>query len=177
MEFDTQTNNAQFWFSQSSQMFEASKVLFDELSKREQIKKSSDNDRKVGAHKGSLFFLGISIENAIKGLFAYKGLIKLENGRLKTNQSFKARPHDLLALANSISINMLQEEIELLTRLSIYTIWAGKYGTPLSESELSQAQGMFFQREADYQVAASFIDKLKTSSGYNKKSGWPQLNS
>lgn len=175
MEFETQTKNAQFWFSQANQMYEASRVLFAELSKREQITASSDNDRKVGAHKGSLFLLGISIENAIKGFFAYKGLIEIKGGKLK--QPFNTQAHDLLALANAVSLNLLNEEVELLTRLSVYTIWAGKYGTPIRESELSKAQGMFFQREIDYQVAASFIDKLKDNSGYNKKLGWPQLNS
>lgn len=180
MEFEVQINNAEFWFSQSSQMYEASKVLFAELSKREKIKQMSDNDRKVGAHKGSLFFLGISIENAIKGYFAYNDKIKVENRSLKVRSSFqlkKANQHDLIALANVISLKLQDDEIELLTRLSVYTIWAGKYGTPLRESDLTEAQGLFFQKEIDYQVASSLIDKLKNLSGFNEKSGWPQLNS
>ena len=176
MEFEAHLNNAQFWFSQSSQMYEASKVLFAELSKREQMKQVSDNDRKVGAHKGSLFFLGISIENAIKGYFAYTGKIQVENGSLKAKNSFqpkKANQHDLIALASAVSLKLQSDEIELLTRLSVYTIWAGKYGTPLRESDLTKAQGLFFQRERDYQVASSLIEKLKNMSGFNEKSGWP----
>ncbi|WP_149865427.1 hypothetical protein [Catenovulum maritimum] len=160
-------------------MYEASKILYAELSDRKQTKNSSDNDRKVGAHKGSLFFLGISIENAIKVFFAYKDKIQVEDGKLKVKNSFplnKASPHDLLALAIAIELELLDEEKELLSRLSVFTIWAGKYGTPLSESDLNKAQGLLIQSEIDYQVAALFIDKLKNKSGFNHNTGWPQLN-
>lgn len=176
MEFEIQINNPEFWFAKSDQMFEASKILFAELKKRTRIREVSDNDRKVGAHNGSLFFLGIAIENAIKGFIAHKGKMKIRNNKLIASESFKgAKPHDLYELADKLSIEINSQEIELLKRLSVYTIWAGKYGTPINKNDFITSIGQHYQTESDYKIAADMIKRLRLNSGFNEESGWPEL--
>lgn len=177
MDFETRINNAEFWFLQAEQMYEASKVLFKELSNRKDVKNMSDQIRKVGCHKGALFFLGISVENAIKGYCAHLGIVTVKNERMKVKSDFKYKNHNLIDLTKISSLDLLDEEVELLERLSIYNIWAGKYGTPLSKQELPESKGKQYLRESDYPLVESFVNRLKIKSGFSNETGWPYLHS
>ena len=169
MDFYQKANNAEFWFVQSHQMFEASKVLFQSM-----ISADSSDTRVVGSHKGSMFFLGIALENAIKGLLAYKGLLIFEKEKLSTHKSFpKCKPHDLGPLINLLEVEVDISEQSLLERLSIYTIWAGKYGTPIAEDDFINSNHKLFQKENDFTIASSLISRLQLLSGFTIESGWP----
>ncbi|AUL72389.1 hypothetical protein ATS72_001710 [Pseudoalteromonas sp. 13-15] len=172
MDFHTKLKNAEFWFTQASQMFEASKALFNSMTS-----KDSSDELRVGAHKGSLFLLGIATENAFKGVLAFKEELKIENERLKPITPKGVSPHDLEWLSEKIGHTFSEKEIELFKRLSVYTIWAGKYGTPLKKSEFLKDKGALFQSESDYDVISDVISRLKIEAGFNKNSGWPSLRS
>ena len=171
MDFNTKIKNAEFWFAQAFQLYDASKALFNSMVSRE----SSENLR-VGAHKGSAFLLGISIENALKGVLAHRGQLVIENDRLKPNKSFpNCTAHDLFALMTLLNINVNNDEAELLKRLSIYTIWAGKYGTPLSKNDFEKSDSLLFQKTSDFTLASNLLLKLAELAGYKSESGWPNL--
>jgi hypothetical protein len=173
MDFKTKTINAEFWFTQSSQMLAAAEALFCTMSSR-----NSEMEISVGCHKGSMFLLGISLENAFKGVVASQGKLNVEGGRIDTRKSFPGcKNHELPDLAKLISVDTNQAEQELLQRLSIYTVWAGKYGTPLSEREYSNAQGHQHQSSQDFDVAKNLIFKLRAITGFVEQSGWPELQS
>lgn len=167
-EFELKATTPEFWFAQARQMYEASLVLFKELSKREATKSITHNFRKVGSHKGSLFFLGIAIENAIKGVLAHEGIIVVDDKKMKFDRSVKA--HDLVSLLELIGnkqVTISSAERELLARLTIFTTWAGKYGTPLRESDMRAAKDNFFQRASDYELAHNLIEGLERISKEN----------
>lgn len=80
-------------------------------------------------------------------------------------------------LAKLIGLETNQTEKALLQRLSIYTVWAGKYGTPLSESEYTEAQGHQYQSFQDFDIAKNLIFKLRANTGFDERSGWPEPQS
>lgn len=172
MDFRTKTINAEFWFAQASQMLAAAEALFCTMSSR-----NSEMETSVGCHKGSMFLLGIALENAFKGVVASQGKLIIDGGRIDTKKSFpRCKNHKLPDLAKLISLETNQTEKELLQRLSIYTVWAGKYGTPLSESEYTDAQGHQYQSSQDFDIAKNLIYKLRANTDFDERFGWPDPN-
>lgn len=173
MDFKTKTVNAEFWFTQASQMLAAAEELFCTMSSR-----NSEVETSVGCHKGSMFLLGIALENAFKGVVASQRKLIIVGGRIDTKKSFPGcKNHKLPDLARLIGLETNDTEKELLQRLSIYTVWAGKYGTPLSESEYADAQGHQHQNSQDFDIAKSLIFKLRANTGFDERSGWPEAHS
>ncbi|MCH8501557.1 MAG: hypothetical protein LAT77_06560 [Aliidiomarina sp.] len=173
MDFRAKTINAEFWFTQANQMLAAAEVLFCTMSSR-----YSEMETSVGCHKGSMFLLGIALENAFKGVVASQGKLIVGGARIDTKKSFPGcKNHNLSDLAKLISLETNQTEKELLQRLSIYTIWAGKYGTPLSEAEYTDAQGRQHQSTRDFEIAKNLIFELRARSDFDAQSGWPELPS
>src|SRR5690554_2024836 len=173
MDFKTKTVNAEFWFTQASQMLAAAEVLFCAMSSR-----SSEMETSVGCHKGSMFLLGIALENAFMGVVASQGKLIIGRARIDTRKSFPGcKNHNLSDLAKLVNLETNLTEKELLQRLSIYTIWAGKYGTPLSETEYTNAQGHQHQSPRDFEIAKNLIFKLRARTDFDAQSGWPELPS
>lgn len=73
MDFKTKNINAEFWFTQASQMLAAAEVLFCTMPSR-----NSEMGTSVGCHKGSMFLLGIALENAFKGVVASQGKLVID---------------------------------------------------------------------------------------------------
>lgn len=177
IDFTTRVSNADFWFKQATQMYEASLALFPYIKLTD-----SANDLCVGASKGSAFLLGISIENAFKAVLVYRGLLKIED-KNKNNKSKEIDlrisfdigrgSHDLYKYAEYLDVSLNENETELLKRLSQYTIWAGKYGTPLSEREFKKSS--LFQKNTDFEVAEALLLRLKILAGFSVVSGWPAI--
>lgn len=173
MDFTTKATNAEFWFTQSNQMLAASEALFCAMSAG-----NSEMEASVGFHKGSMFLLGISLENAFKGVVASEGKLKVDGGKIDTRKSFpRCKNHELTDLAKLIGFDTSHAEQDLLKRLSIYTVWAGKYGTPLNEREYSSSQGHQHQSSRDFDVAKNLILKLRTITDFDERSGWPEPKS
>lgn len=164
MDFETKSKNSEFWFIQANQMLAASEALYSSLNDPNSLQEAM-----VGYHKGSMFLLGISIENALKGVLASRGKLKVEHDRISLP---KCKNHDLNDIAKLINIEMTNYEFELLERLSIYTIWAGKYGTPLRKSEYTNAQGKQYQSDVDFDLAKNLIIKLKNTVDVHNNSGY-----
>jgi len=171
MDFHTKINKAEFWFSQAFQMFEASQALFKSVESIE-----SSNVLSVGAHKGSSFLLGIAIENAIKGVLAYENKLKVKGDKFLPQQSFVGcKPHDIYQYADLLQIKFNEEELELFKRLSVYTIWAGKYGTPLDKNFFDKEQKYLFQKDSDFLVAKNALQTLRANAGFSEETGWPKI--
>lgn len=171
MDFTTKATRAEFWFTQTAQMFAASEALFVAMTDRE-----SKAEASAGYHKGSMFLLGIALENAFKGVVAAQGQMKVTSGLIKTHKSFPGcKNHNLVHLAKLIEFSLSETELELLERLSIYTVWAGKYGTPLSETDYLDAQGRQVQSANDFEIAKKLILKLRAMTDFDEVVGWPKL--
>ncbi len=170
MDFHTRVNNAEVWFSQAFQMFEASKALFYHVGSRQ-----SSMELSVGAAKGSAFLLGISLENAFKGVLVKKGLLKTEGNKLKKKFT-NSKAHNLSEYINLIDLDLNEKDLELLHRLSIYTTWAGKYNAPIHKNELLESEGCMLHSSGDFNIAEDLLSKLKILAGCSANSKWPDLN-
>lgn len=113
------------WFRQSREMFIVSKILRDDfMAKRDNISRTeAGQEHNAGLLKGAMFFLGLSLENALKGVCVGVAPNK------KLTQS-----HNLCNLANLASLKLSQEELDLLDRLTTYIKWAGRYHVPLEKN-------------------------------------------
>jgi hypothetical protein len=109
-------------------MFIVSKILRDDfMAKRNNIPRTeAGQEYNAGLLKGAMFFLGVSLENALKGVCVGSVTDK------KLTQS-----HNLRNLANWASLKLSKEESDLLDRLTIYIKWAGRYNVPWREKRRS----------------------------------------
>ena len=172
MDFATKAQNTEFRFTQAEQLLPVAESLFERMK---QLTISPQD--KVGFHKASMFLLGIALENAFKGVVASNGGIVVKNNKIKTQCSFpNCENHNLKDLARLVKLNLNVTETAFLERLSVYTIWAGKYGTPLSDKEFEKSKGLMIQHTRDFPLAKEIIHELKSRTEYDEQSGWPPLN-
>lgn len=173
IEFEEGASTPENWFSQSWQMFEASKSLYEVFSSNKQIRSENDNDRHVGAMKGAMLLLGLSAENALKGAFVYQSKPDTSKGRLNPNH-FHEAAHDLIDVARKLKLELTDIQLDLLERLTICVQWASKYQTPLRKSDLQRAKGKIkLIYPSDYKNVENLIFDLQINSGFNEMYGWP----
>lgn len=70
---------------------------------------------------------GFAIENLIKGILFGRKPEMASNGKLNCGS------HNLKGLSSEAGISLTTSEIDLLERLTIFTVWAGRYPTALKE--------------------------------------------
>lgn len=170
MDFEIRATNAEFWFHQSDQMLVAGELLYNSLRLCR-----ADPNTATGCHKGSMFLLGIALENALKGVLAANGGIVIKGGKLDRKSSFPCcRNHNLEDLACLVGLDPSDNEAKLLKRLTVYTVWAGKYGTPIEKDEYAKAAEYTYQRGDDFSIARGLIGKLRSRTDYDESLGWPE---
>ncbi|MGV2805510.1 hypothetical protein GNF85_18130 [Clostridium perfringens] len=70
--------------------------------------------------------------------------------------------HNLNDLADHLEIEKTENEKEILTRLTKYTIWDGRYPTPSQkkEKECSSSRGIFLYN-IDFKIIEGLVKKLE----------------
>ena len=91
------------------------------------------------------FLMGCSLENLLKGI-----LMSLHPEYFQASgELIRIQSHDLVKLCRRCNIDLSQEEKELLTKLTTYVTWAGRYPVPLKAAEMfpkKRADGTWIQR-------------------------------
>lgn len=160
------------WFRQSQEMYEASKSLYEISAADEPIQNEEDNYRRVGAMKGAMLLLGLAMENALKGAFVYRNKPDISDGRLHATY-FQSPPHDLLRLARNLELELSEDLMRLLGRLTIFVKWASKYQSAMNKSDQDQAKGrMKLSYPKDYELVKEMISSLRDESGFDEVYGW-----
>lgn len=176
IEFNERVLTPANWFRQSWQMFEASKSLYDVFARQEQIQTEKDNDRHVGAMKGAMLLLGLSAENALKGAFVYRSRPDISGDKLSPKH-FHNNSHDLIEVAQKLSLELSDAQFDLLERLTIFVQWASKYQAPLKKSELLQAKKKLkLVYPSDYKSLEDLIHVLQANSGFDEMHGWLDID-
>jgi hypothetical protein len=82
----------------------------------------------------SVYFLliGYAIENLLKGIL----MIKHPEYFKPDQKIVDIQSHDLVGLTKRCKIVLQQEETVLLTKLTTYVVWQGKYAIPLRSDEM-----------------------------------------
>ena len=170
--FETRIINPAYWFTQSWQLFEASKANYELFESMGRIYSEKDNHRKVGLMNSTMLLLGLATENALKGALVFKSKPELKNDKLNPKH-FHEFAHELSEVVEKLDLNISTQEQELIDRLSMFVQWSAKYQTPLRKVDYEQSQGM--QRlnyPRDFIMAEKLINLLQSQSGYTENSGW-----
>lgn len=138
-EFLSLVQDAFSWFQQAEQFYLAAQSLVPALQRQRPISEET-NSRAVGALKGVLLLLAISVENALKSVKAKNGGIIVSGGKIDKSALGKKNGHDLVDLANSIDFPLNVSERELLEQLTEVVLWAGRYQQPLTASDFGRAK-------------------------------------
>jgi hypothetical protein len=152
VEYTTQYSDSLNWFRQAREMFIVSKILRDDFMARRKNPPRTEEmlECSAGLIKGTMFFLGISIENALKGVCI--GIVENEKS---------IRSHNLRKLAGLARLNLSQEEIDLLDRLTIYIKWAGRYHVPLEKNADQLNTSLRMTIPNDFRIAEKMLVSMK----------------
>ena len=106
---------------------------------------------KLACVRAYMLLTGLAFENLLKAL----GLL--------LHQSMKGRGgHGLLAMAESLTLELTPVERDYLRRLEEYVVWAGRYPVPLAAgtSVKSERMGLLTFRADDPQLSETLFEKL-----------------
>ena len=127
--FDLHANEELFWVYSASSLWRGANVL---LEKERQRKHVSGILEPHLLHV-SIMLAGLAIENLVKGVIAK------EKGFLNTRGEIKAPRHNLIKLFQTISFSLSPDEIKVLSVVTQYVMWAGRYPIPKKADQLPQS--------------------------------------
>jgi hypothetical protein len=111
-DFRDQANDPRAWLRASDSLWGAAEEL-------------------VGGPRFVAWYLltGMAVEDILKGLIVARDGIELDDrGRLRL--PWPAPGHNLILLAANASVELTEEERQLVERLSEFVLWAGRYPIP-----------------------------------------------
>lgn len=89
----------------------------------------------LGGNEIYMMLIGFSFENFLKGILICNDLKNVDD-RIKTLKNWKGLGHDLFELVENCKIKVNDEEKSLLERLTIFSIWRGRYPVPIEPKDL-----------------------------------------
>lgn len=98
-----------------------SSQLFDELS---------------GCHYAGFLHSGLAVENAVKAVLVSEDPTIVLNDSLDRKKLGGKAGHGLRGLVQSVLNDLSEDELQLLSKLEEYVIWAGKYTVPMNADVL-----------------------------------------
>lgn len=120
--------------------------------------------------------LGYALECAFKALWLKRGNVLIRDGRYVGVKG--AQDHNLLQLARASGFLPSAKETDVLTRLSKFARFAGRYPVGKAPDEakpdgLTQEDVGFFSR-MDFRVAESLLNKVVSATSGKKRRGFPR---
>jgi hypothetical protein len=110
--------------------------------------------------KGYMLLTGLAFENLLKAIALSRqrrlqDLLKMRGG------------HGLLAIADSLTLDLAQEERDFFRRLEEYVVWAGKYPVSLAAEAYvtSDRERLLSFRSDDPELSDSLFHKLDAHVG------------
>lgn len=119
------------WVEKAREMHLAADLLWDNFH-TESAKYLNGEEYTYKPFIGSVAMMlyAFTLENLLKACLVAKGCAIQKNG------NFGLKGHELEDFANDLSVNLDQEERELLERLEVFLSWAGRYPIPLYKDNL-----------------------------------------
>jgi len=121
----------------------------------------------VAVHR---YMIGLSLENLLKGMLAVQGEAVLTNGTL----SAKFATHKLSQLASVIDASKFTfsaADLEVLTNLEPFVIWAGRYPLPKSANDLIVKGGSSREYDAERDLWGRLYEVLLAVAWIQKPGG------
>jgi hypothetical protein len=146
--------DAQSWLAQAKQLRLSADVMFVEWEKIIKYPPSNPGiQEKMLAYSQALMLLiGFAFENLVKGILY---------GRDSNNRLARSKGgHGILQMTQGI-ITLTPDELDLLERLEIYLIWAGRYRIPMKSDRFHESQGRVSIRTSDSIITDQLFNKLE----------------
>jgi hypothetical protein len=137
--FDQAVADSEAWLRQADQLLAT--ALY--LAPKANVPTNRSHEASVlavGSLKVTLLLLALSVENSLKAIKASRGQLVVEAGKVRRG-SLGGGPssHALQVLAFEVGLDLVPDEEELLEKLSVASLWAGKYQHPLTEAAFLSA--------------------------------------
>ncbi len=121
--YHTVTNVPILWLEKGESLQLASEILLEEVENTNTPRSKMELGHKIV--DPAYLLAGYALENFFKGIGIGKGIYEVD----KENK-FTGASHKLINIAKKIEFKLSKEETELLERLTIVIVWAGRYISP-----------------------------------------------
>ncbi|MBV9469336.1 MAG: hypothetical protein JOZ57_08825 [Abitibacteriaceae bacterium] len=160
-EFYIKASTPSMWLDMAEELKISADVMLRELNKVMRISNDVGNigdiqKQKLAYMHSYMLLSGFAIEHLIKGILI------ADNPLLVTDKlSGDLTKHTLMQLSKNAKLSLLSDEEELLGRLEVYVVWAGRYLTAITEKKFEEQKGKRSKKHDDDQRIESLFTKLK----------------
>jgi hypothetical protein len=133
-QFELMGNHAGFWLGTAKKLRRSADIVFDayaaDLEKLHQgvSTEGLQNLHNLELAGCAMMLYGLGIENLAKGLIVVRGgSAAVNNGKLR---EWPGPSHSLKTLLNNTGVQLSEQEQDLVTRLTAFVLWAGRYPIP-----------------------------------------------
>lgn len=146
--------DAQSWLAQAIQLRLSANVIYPEWEKIRTNPQSGPGvrERMLAYSQSFMFLTGFSFENLLKGILY---------GRDSNSKLAKSKGgHGIVQMALGVT-TLTSEESNLLERLEIYLVWAGRYQLPMTSDAFYDSQGRVSITTQDPIIIEQLFEKLE----------------
>lgn len=137
LEFEERKQPSQ-WFASAEGLKRAAELLFEHIeAKHDDGEPVNLEDQFLKLDGPAMLLLGYALETSMKGYLLKKGIVKWDDfaAKVKTSLAKKLKSHDLAAIYELTGRSLSAEQVWLLTHLTAFTSWAGRYPLPLRQDK------------------------------------------
>ena len=175
LSFAELAHHPEHWFRQAEQLIAAADACLDGVPRPHPQRGNTEaaNTRVVGQIEGGMLLLAFAVENALKGLAVHLGEhCNDDRGELKWKHREFGK-HELTKMAKRLGVELNGRTDDLLERLTVYALWAGRYPLPKSETIYHEKRNRQQYRSDDSALVRELIAEWKREAGYDESAGWP----
>lgn len=128
--YELLSQNPQNWLQQAKWLKISAEAILKEFNEATHCRNLPERrEKKLAFFQSLLMLMGLSFENLIKGVHIAQTPALSAEERLKDWKKNHRGGHGIVSLAKVVT-HLNAEEENLLKRLEIYSVWAGRYTTP-----------------------------------------------
>ena len=139
-QFELKAKSPEAWALQARRLRQAADLLFAAYVR--DIRSMQDGSSRLDLTNLEIvgpatMLFGLAFENLFKAAIIKTKSASIQNGRLK---KWPGTGHNLTALADTARIKLTRKQRDLLSRLTAYVEWGGRYPIPMSQDKMALKQ-------------------------------------
>ena len=117
------------------------KLFLLQFKKKE---RGADEYKNVALYNSSMLLYAVSVENLLKAIGLFQEQESIKSGEIRTYKDFmnkwkgRSNGHNYSKLIDYYNIDIREDENKVLLELQNFSIWAGRFPFPLSDSEIDK---------------------------------------
>ncbi len=161
----------------ANEIFRLFEEKYDNASEKNTI--WEDNNLISGLMQSYMLTIAFSVENLLKGFCIYNyqrsnDLDSIRSLKELEKQLWGSKGHDLIKIAGCANLSLSQNEAEMLKRIQVYSIWAGRYHIPKHEHEIKalvEGKFTFATYASDRKLIPQLFERIKDEIAQSSKNG------